>query len=116
MPRHMRLTAAQYAACWGERIGEEQSALAEMVEAEQAKKAERDAIAAEKAAAAAAAAAAKGGAPSDDQLSESGRTRFRSSAVPYADLKRITDLETQLVQERSKREELEKAIALARSR
>ena len=90
------LTAQQYAECWRERIDKEQAALATIVESEKEKKAAADIVMAERRAAA-------------DLAAE------KAALAKLPGVERVQALEKQLTAERTKREQLESLLEMAKS-
>jgi len=112
MPKGFRLTAQQYSECWRDRIQKEQMALADTVEDERKKRAAiAERLEATQRQAEAAAAAQKAQAaeqPIADDLSSVMTTSTN------AHLSKIDRLEKKLLQEKQKREELERALERAK--
>lgn len=118
-----RLTAQQYQLMWSDRIESDRAALEAATNQRRLEQEAREGrlkVAADKAAALqaqldAAAAAAAAAADEDDVRSEVSHVSSRVSGISATSGNLVQRLETKLERERSKREELEKALVRARA-
>ena len=121
MPKGLRLTAQQYAECWGERIEQDRKALAEKVEAATAAKAaaiaKAEATAAARQAAVDAANDAAVAAANGDLASEMSASIISSRMTTNTDvaLEKIERLERKLAQEQARRAALEAQLERAKT-